>query len=83
MNSTVEDIARKSQLAELYDRYHDGCMKAADFDLLDYEEIVAKFTRLIVEECAIVCLAQRDPKNVGYATDVKTAVAAMKQHFGI
>ena len=83
MNPKIEELARQAQVAELYDRYHDGCMKAADFDLLDYETIVAKFTQLIVEECATVCLAQRDPKNAGYAADVKTAVTAMKQHFGI
>lgn len=42
-----------------------------------------KFAELVINECATVCLAQRDPKNDGYSADLKTAVAAMKRHFGI
>ena len=83
MNDIIENLARQSMLAELYDRYYNDCVKSGDTDLLNYEEIVVKFTQLIVEECAVVCQSQRDPLNDGYAADVKTAIKAMKQHFGV
>jgi hypothetical protein len=41
-----------------------------------------KFAELIVQECAQVCLAQRDPANLNYKPSVKFA-EAVKQHFGV
>ena len=41
-----------------------------------------KFAELIVQECAQVCLAQRDPANLNYKPSVKFA-EAITQHFGV
>jgi hypothetical protein len=41
-----------------------------------------KFAELIVQECARVCLAQRDPANLNYKPSVKFA-EAVKEHFGV
>jgi hypothetical protein len=43
---------------------------------------MAKFTELIVQECAKVCLAQRDPANLNYKPSERFA-EAVKQHFGV
>jgi len=40
------------------------------------------FAELIVQECAQVCLSQRDPANLNYKPSVKFA-EAVKQHFGV
>ena len=42
----------------------------------------AKHAKLIVQECAKVCLEQRDPANLNYKPSVKFA-DAVKQHFGV
>ncbi len=41
-----------------------------------------KFAELIVQECAKVCLAQRDPANLNYKPSERFA-EAVKQHFGL
>jgi hypothetical protein len=43
---------------------------------------IEKFAELIVQECAQVCLAQRDPANLNYKPSVKFA-EAITQHFGV
>jgi hypothetical protein len=40
------------------------------------------FAELIVQECARVCLSQRDPANLNYKPSEKFA-EAVKQHFGV
>jgi xanthine/CO dehydrogenase XdhC/CoxF family maturation factor len=40
------------------------------------------FAELIVQECAQVCLAQRDPANLNYKPSERFA-EAVKQHFGV
>ena len=80
LNPKIERFARKAELAELYDRYHGGSVKAGDEELLDYEEIVNKFAQLIVDECVKVCLEQRDPPTLNYKPSVSTA-EAIKRHF--
>jgi len=46
------------------------------------EKWVEKFAELIVQECAQVCLSQRDPANLNYKPSEKFA-AAVKEHFGV
>jgi hypothetical protein len=41
-----------------------------------------KFAELMVQECAKVCLAQRDPANLNYKPSERFA-EAVKQHFGV
>lgn len=41
-----------------------------------------RFAELMVEECAQVCLAQRDPGNLNYKPSERFA-EAVKQHFGV
>jgi hypothetical protein len=45
-------------------------------------EEVENFARLIVQECAEVCLTQRDPTNLNYKPSERFA-EAVKQHFGV
>ena len=52
MNERIKLLAEQSNLAELYDRYVEYCMKNADDDIMDYDTIVKKFAELIVKECA-------------------------------
>jgi hypothetical protein len=52
-------------------------------DGIDYSMFDAnKFAELIVQECAKVCLAQRDPANLNYKPSERFA-EAVKQHFGV
>ena len=46
------------------------------------ELFMEKFAELIVNQCAQVCLAQRDPANLNYKPSEKFA-EAVKQHFGV
>ena len=41
-----------------------------------------KLAELIVQECARVCLSQRDPANLNYKPSERFA-EAVKQHFGV
>ena len=52
MNERIRLFAEQSNLAELYDRYVEYCMKNADDDIMDYDTIVKKFAELIVQKCA-------------------------------
>ena len=49
-----------------------------EYDFFDPE----KFAQLMVQECAEVCLAQRDPANLNYKPSERFA-EAVKQHFGV
>ena len=51
MNERIRLFAEQSNLAELYDRYVEYCMKNADDDIMDYDTIVKKFAEVIVWEC--------------------------------
>jgi hypothetical protein len=81
MNERIRLFAEQSNLAELYDRYVEYCMKNADDDIMDYDTIVKKFAELIVRECVKVC---RDQPNV-YAlkTDRDNCAIAIEEHFGV
>ena len=50
MNERIFELARQAELAELYDRYVEYCMKNADDDIMDYDTIVKKFAELIVRD---------------------------------
>jgi len=41
-----------------------------------------KFAELLIQECANVCLSQRNPSNLNYKPSEKFA-QALKQHFGV
>ena len=47
-------------------------------DASEYEHLV----KVIVQECAKVCLSQRDPANLNYKPSERFA-EAVKQHFGV
>ena len=74
MSERIKELARQAELAELYDRYVEYCMKNADDDIMDYDTIVKKFAELIVKEC-IMLLYEDDG-----ATHHEQLI---KQHFGV
>jgi len=80
MNTKIEAFARQSRVAELYDRYHEYCVKNSDDDIIDYDEFVNGFAELIINECVSVCLSQCDPQNLNYKPSVKFA-DEIKRHF--
>jgi len=81
MNERIKQLAQQSQLAELYDRYVEQCMKNADDDILDYDVIVKEFAELIVRECAQIC--QDQPNHYALKTDRDNCAVAIKEHFGV
>ena len=89
MNERIQELAQQSQLAELYDRYVEQCMKNADDDILDYDVIVKEFAELIVRECAHVAVF-KDSGTVATAAVAghmaagrSIAAKLIKQHFGV
>jgi hypothetical protein len=78
MNERIQRLAQQSQLAELYDRYVEQCIKNADDDILNFDEVVGNFAQLLVQECAAeahrrVCVEGND--NMIYAH--------LLEHFGV
>ena len=73
MNERIKDIIGQNCVSE----YYAGtlCWRFSESQL-------EKFAELIVQECAQVCLAQRDPANLNYKPSVKFA-EAITQHFGV
>ena len=67
MNERIRLFAEQSNLAELYDRYVEYCMKNADDDIMDYDTIVKKFALLIVRDCALTAglMEHEGRKNIG------------------
>lgn len=67
MNERIRELAEQSNLAELYDRYVEYCMKNADDDIMDYDTIVKKFAELIVRDCALTAglMEHEGRKNIG------------------
>ena len=51
MNELLQQMARSTEMAELYDRYYQACVKSGDDDILDYDTVVGGFARAIVQEC--------------------------------
>ncbi len=51
-------------------------------DLFSADDFHQRIAELIVEECARVCLEQRDPSNLNYKPSERFA-EAVKQHFGV
>ena len=78
MNERIKELARQAELAELYDRYVEYCMKNADDDIMDYDTIVEKFAELIVRECAE--FVSSDRQNDDYGVFVANRI---KEHFGV
>ena len=67
MNERIRELAEQSNLAELYDRYVEYCIKNADDDIMDYDTIVKKFAELIVRDCALTAglMEHEGRKNIG------------------
>lgn len=68
----LEAIAYADSKVPANNRYND----------IYYAIVRRKFAKLIVEECAQVCLSQRDPANLNYKPSERFA-EAVKQHFGV
>ena len=68
------------RIKELYNKVVDDDKLNRIFYFDSY--LAGKFAELIVEECAQVCLDQRDPANLNYKPSVKFA-EAINQHFGV
>jgi len=90
MNERIQELAQQSQLAELYDRYVEQCMKNADDDILDYDVIVKEFAELFVQECAQVCEPTLDEPyedmtefGKGLVEGQDIAIERIKKHFGV
>lgn len=97
MKERIKEIAVQSQLAELYDRYMDHCMRNSDDDILDFDEVVNKFAELIVRECVAQCDTERQKfvelanQFVGFTSDMaigsvqssERIAEEIKKHFGI
>jgi hypothetical protein len=73
MNERIKQLAEQAGWGK--GETHDDCIQCSPFDK-------EKFAELIVQECAQVCLAQRDPANLNYKPSVKFA-EAITQHFGV
>lgn len=75
MKKFVENAAKESKLAELYDHYRAGLMKSGNHDNMDYNMIVNSFANAIIDECISVCLQQHDPQNLNYKPSERFAEA--------
>ncbi len=89
MNKRINEFAINAELAELYDRYMNYCVKNADDDILDYDMVIGKFAELIALEAIGVCEQLRSSgENTDQWTitrdkafwDCKLAIA---EHFGV
>ena len=84
MNERIKLLAQQSQLAELYDRYVEQCMKNADDDILDYDVIVKEFAELIVRECVDIIDKDAElPDDIGGNAYLRMASKKIKRHFGV
>jgi hypothetical protein len=85
MNEKIRELAINSELAELYDRYVDYCMKNGDDDILDYGAVVGKFAELIVKDC--IDEIQRHKDGAGLAelicAGLNYSQCVIKKHFGV
>ncbi len=78
MNQRIFELVEKAEL------YQPGELMT-NWDEEDYvvsPEELKKFAQLIIQECASVCLEQRDPMNLNYKPSEKFA-DAIKFHFGL
>lgn len=78
MNEKIFDLAKQANLIEWHP------IAGTDAKTPDHMSIARaeKFAELIVQECAQVCLEQRNPGNLNYKPSEKFA-EAIKQHFGV
>ena len=71
------------RIKELYDQ---ASIRYSVYEILkprdERKSIPDIFAELIVQECAQVCLSQRDPANLNYKPSERFA-EAVKQHFGV
>ena len=72
MNERIEKLAAQAGASR----------RAGVGGLVFRDSELEKFARLIVRECAQVCLSQRDPANLNYKPSERFA-EAVKQHFGV
>ena len=78
MNERIKELAQQAELAELYDRYVEYCMKNADDDIMDYDTSVKKFADLLIKETTnVIIIGHKGHMNPALATD------SVKQHFGV
>jgi len=63
---TLREIAIRTGVAELYDRYHEMCVKLGDNDILDYDEVIGGFANAVVDTCEEVVREQPNPVNLNY-----------------
>ena len=87
MNERIQELAEQAGAIKCHGYIPhpelDGHLIWAADAALDTKKMdAAKFAELIVQECAEVCLAQRDPANLNYKPSVKFA-EAVKEHFGV
>ena len=76
MNKRIKELYTKANEWALYNY-------PPPVNPFEWEDLRSKkFAELIVQECARVCLAQRDPANLNYKPSVKFA-EAVKEHFGV
>ena len=83
MNERIRLFAEQSNLAELYDRYVEYCMKNADDDIMDYDTIVKKFAELIVQECVAICQDTDGEDNIDARSGRQDCAVEIQEHFGV
>lgn len=84
MNELIIEIAKKSDLAEMYDRYVSYCIKNGDEEIFDFNTVVGKFYELIIKEAAKACLAEGDKwRGEQDITDFKLCTQVIQEHFGV
>lgn len=90
MNPTTEQHAIDAGLAELYDRYYQACLKAGDDDILDYDAIVVKFSKLVAGRCVELVNGQECHAGVertaffkGHDQVIFDCRTVIKQTFGL
>ena len=82
MNKRIKELARQA-LQLVADEHTKGDKSRLNTDSYHVRDLIQeKFAELIVQECARVCLSQRDPANLNYKPSERFA-EAVKQHFGV
>jgi hypothetical protein len=82
MNERIFELAKQALqlVADEHANGDESRLNLASYTVKDL--IQEKFAELIVQECAQVCLSQRDPANLNYKPSERFA-EAVKQHFGV
>jgi hypothetical protein len=75
MNNRIEKLMLEAGFAEYVTETKNQLIHQPIFN-------AEKFAELIINECATVCLSQRDPANLNYKPSEQFA-EEIKRHFGI